>query len=88
MSWKVNSELKTKILSTIKQDGMSVKQASLEYGVSTVSIYDWLRKWVEALPWEKVDLGKIRRLEKDKEDMLIIIWAMQLEINKLKKKKS
>lgn len=87
MSWKVNTELKNKILDAIKNDGITVRQASQEYGVSTVSIYEWVRKWVESFPWEKVDLWKIRRLEKDKEDLLIIIWAMQLEINKLKKKK-
>ncbi len=87
MAGKVNIELKNKILDAIKNDGISVSQASKEYGVSTVSIYDWLRKGFETFPWEKVDLWKIRRLEKDKEDLLIIIWAMQLEINKLKKKK-
>lgn len=87
MSWKVNTELKNKILDAIKNDGITVRQASQEYGVSTVSIYEWIRKWVESFPVEKVDLWKIRRLEKDKEDLLIIIWAMQLEINKLKKKK-
>ena len=87
MSWKVNTELKNKILDAIKNDGITVRQASQEYGVSTVSIYEWIRKWVESFPGEKVDLWKFRRLEKDKEDLLIIIWAMQLEINKLKKKK-
>ncbi len=40
MSWKVSIELKNKILSAIKDDGISVRQASQEYGVSTVSIYE------------------------------------------------
>lgn len=87
MSWKVNNELKNKILDAIKNDGITVRQASQEYGVSTVSIYDWLRKGYSSESWEKVNLWEIRRLNKDKEDLLIIIWAMQLEINKLKKKK-
>lgn len=87
MSWKVSSELKNKILDAIKNDGITVRQASSEYWVSTVSIYDWLRKGSNCEAWEKVNLWEIRRLNKDKEDLLIIIWAMQLEINKLKKKK-
>lgn len=36
-------EVKEKILSKIKNEGITVSQAATEYGLSTKTIYNWLR---------------------------------------------
>jgi transposase-like protein len=41
---RVPTELKEKILDAVKNDGISVRQASEEYEVSQQSIHAWLRK--------------------------------------------
>lgn len=87
---RINPELKEKILESIKNDWLSVSQASREYKVSSNTIHYWLRQeLITNSSWEKVNsssLKEIRRLKKDKEDLLIIIWALSVEVEKLKKK--
>ena len=39
----IDPKLKTEILKRIKSEGLSVPKASAEYGVSTCSIYNWIR---------------------------------------------
>jgi len=41
---RIPSELKEKILDTVKNDGISVRQASEEYEVTQQTIHAWLRK--------------------------------------------
>ncbi len=87
---RIHPELKEKILESIKNDGLSVSQASSEYQVPVSTIHYWLRQELSTNShWEKVSsssLKEIRRLKKDKEDLLIIIWALSVEVEKLKKK--
>lgn len=85
MSW-VAKELKQKILSSVKNDGLSVKKLSDEYWVSTVSIYAWMRQEWEQNKWNWYNLWELKRLKKDKEDLLLIIWELTAELNKTKKK--
>jgi len=80
-------KLKQKILNSIEKDGISVPTASREYWVSTVSIYAWLRKEVESNGWNSANLWEIRRLRKDKDDLLLIIWELTAELNLSKKKR-
>ena len=80
-------KLKQKILNSIEKDGISVPTASKEYWVSTVSIYAWLRKEVESNGWNNANLWEIRRLKKDKDDLLLIIWELTAELNLSKKKR-
>lgn len=80
-------KLKQKILDWIKNDGLTVLKASNEYWVSTVSIYSWLRKEVESNGWNSANLWEIRRLKKDKDDLLLIIWELTAELNLSKKKR-
>jgi transposase len=82
-----DAKLKQKILDSIKNDGISVSIASKEYWVSTVSIYSWLRKEVESNGWNSANLWEIRRLKKDKSDLLLIIWELKAELNVSKKKR-
>jgi len=80
--------LKEKVLEAIKNNGFTSQQASDEYWVKLGTIQYWLRQEVEVWgSWEKTHLWKIRRLEKTNEDLLLIIWELTAELNKLKKKK-
>ena len=83
---RVPQELKEKILDAVKNDGIPVSQASREYGVSTPSIHAWLKKEAEWFEWERVDMREVNRLRKDKEDLLKLVWALSMEIDKTKKK--
>lgn len=85
---RIPIQLKEKILEAIKDDGLTTQQASEEYGVKIGTIHYWLRQQVENDgTWEKVHLWKLRRLEKQNEDFLLIIWELTAELNKIKKKK-
>lgn len=83
---RVPQELKEKILDVVKNDGIAVSQASREYGVSTPTIHWWLKKEAEELWYERVDMREVNRLRKDKEDLLKLVWALSMEIDKAKKK--
>lgn len=85
---RVPEELKEKILDAVKNDGIAVSQASREYWVSSQSIHAWLRKEMDTwIHWERVDMREVNRLRKDKEDLLKLIWALNLELEKTKKKR-
>lgn len=85
MTW-VAKEVKQKILSSVKNDGLSVKKLSDEYWVSTVTIYAWMKQEQEQNKWNWYNLWELKRLKKDKEDLLLIIWELTAELNKTKKK--
>ena len=84
---RVPQELKAKILSSVKNDGISVRQAAKEYSVSEQSIHIWLKKESEWSGGRNHDAGEIRRLKKDKEDLLLLVWALTAELEKTKKKR-
>lgn len=84
---EINQDLKNKILNSIINEWVSVIKASKEYWVSTITIYKWLKKTQSEDPWKINSLQEIKRLKKDKEDLLLIIWEMQAELSRIKKKK-
>ncbi len=83
MSW-VSKEIKTKILNAVENEWIPVQKLSEEYGVSKVSIYAWIKEKGEKI-WS-YNLQELKRLKRDKEDLLIIIWELTAELNKTKKK--
>ena len=85
---RVPEELKEKILRAVQYEGIAVSQASREYWVSSQSIHAWLRKEVSHRDTrEQVDMREVQRLRKDKEDLLKLIWSLNFELEKTKKKK-
>ena len=57
---RISKEMKDQILGCIKNDGVSVAQASEDHGVSTKTIYTWLTKGVSDQPsWSEV--GKLKK---------------------------
>ena len=83
----IPSEIKTQILNNIKNNGVSVRKTALEYQISEQTIHSWLKKEENMWGMSRSNMVEIRRLQKDKDDLLIIIGAMHAELDKLKKKK-
>ena len=69
------------MLYKIKNEGLSVVHAAEEYGVHANTIYKRLSK--AGTPG--ADLQKMRRLEKENEDLKIILAEAMLVINREKK---
>lgn len=87
LKWSfIINELKEKVLHSIKKDVLSVKEAWEEYWVTPRAIYNWLRKDTSSNWWNNSELKEIKRLKKDKEDLLLIIWELTAELNKTKKR--
>jgi len=77
----ISKEVKEEILSKVKA-GARVVDVSKDYGVSTKTIYYWLRG--------KADSGtsvvEVRRLRKENEELKAIVGALTMDLTKLKKR--
>ena len=82
----IAKEIKQKILNSVKEEGIAVSKLSQEYWISTVTIYAWIKEEWAQNKWNWVNLWELKRLKKDKEDLLLIIWELTAELNKTKKK--
>ncbi len=76
-------EVKAEILEKIKS-GMTVNDASEQYGVSTKTMYAWLKQKVEG----SISVLEHARLRKENEQLKQIIGILTLELEKTKKKAS
>lgn len=57
---RIDSTIKDRIIDKIKNDGMSVREASNEFGVSVKAIYNWIGVRGRVEPGV-IELGKLRR---------------------------
>lgn len=77
----ISKEVKEEILSKVKA-GAKVVDVSKDYGVSTKTIYYWLRG--------KADVGtgivEVRKLRKENEELKAIVGALTMDLTKLKKR--
>jgi transposase-like protein len=83
----IPAEIKETILKQVKNDGRSVSEVSKEFSVSTVTIYKWLSTEVSGTG--KTDIAylkEINKLKKEKEDLLRIVGAFSVVVERLKKK--
>lgn len=79
---RVAPEVKEQILRRIKEEGVPVKQAAAEHGVSDQTIYDWLAKGAEGAP----TLGEFVRLKKENQELLRLIGELTLKISAAQKR--
>jgi len=77
---KVPLQTKDEILSKIK-DGLSVADAASQYGISTKTIYAWLRSSVKP----DVSLIEVNRLKRENDELKRIIGLVTLELERGKK---
>ena len=80
--YHVAKELKEQILKRIKEEGVSVSQASSDHGVSEATIYKWLTKGVSNNPsWTEFS-----RLKKENKGLLELVGSLTVKLSHAQKK--
>ena len=78
----IPKEIKEQILKRIKDEGITVAQAATEHGISTKTIYNWMRS--KSVP--DGSILEISRLKRETKELLEIIGDLTHEVRKSKKK--
>ena len=83
----IPEQVKQTILKQVKEDWRPASEAAKEFWVSITTIHNWLKKevyetWLSSTAY----VTKINRLEKEKQDLVQIIWALSVVVEGLKKK--
>lgn len=78
---RIDPELKAQILKRIKEDGVSVAQASKDHAVHESTIYGWLSSGVSAAP----DWRMIRALKKENALLTTLVGEMAVQISRSQK---
>jgi len=81
VSEPIKKEIREEVLYRIKTSGLSVSEASKQYGVSTKAIYSWMQKDGEQIP----SLDLVRKLKKRNQELLTMIGILTYEIEQIKK---
>ena len=80
MSQPISLERRNEIINKIRNQGLSVTDASLSYQVSTKTIYRWLKESVtDATTLE------VNRLKRENEQLYTIIGKITAELKRSKK---
>ena len=78
----IGKEVKEQILKRIKEEGVTVAQAATEHGISTKTIYNWMRnKGVQ-----NTSILEISRLKRENKELLEIIGELTHNLKRSKKK--
>ncbi|HEY4503744.1 MAG TPA: transposase [Candidatus Paceibacterota bacterium] len=80
---RVSLDVKEQIISRIKNDGVTIKQASVEHGVPESTIATWIAKRVEGQP----SLGDIIKIKKENDQLKILLGEITLKLSETQKKK-
>lgn len=79
---KISNEIKDQILKRVKEEGVSVPQAAEDHGISTKTIYAWLRHGVT----KQVSWLEYNKLKKENQELKELIGEITIELSKSKKK--
>lgn len=79
---KVAREVKEQILNRIKNEGISISQAAEEHGLSTRTIYGWLRKKVDGFPV----MSDVLKLKKENAALKELVGEITLKLSEAQKK--
>lgn len=81
-SHRVAKDVREQILKRIKDEGVSVSQASEEHGVSTQAIYAWLSKGATDNPsWKE-----LAKLKKQNHELLALVGELTIKLSQTQKK--
>lgn len=81
-SHRIASDVKEQILKRIKEEGISVTQASQEHGISTNTIYTWLSRGVTQNPsWQEM-----AKLKKQNQELLALVGEITMKLSQAQKK--
>lgn len=84
MSTRIASDLKEQILHRIRTEGVSAAEAAKEHGVSTQTVYAWLRRSM-TLPSNILQLNKLWR---ENEELKRLLGQAMLMNERSKKNQS
>ena len=77
----VPKDLKIQILERVKTSGKTIKEIASEHGISTVTIYAWLKEGVFGFTSREV-----LKLEKENKELKQIIGELTVQLGTSKKK--
>jgi len=77
----IPKEIKEQILKRIKEEGITVSQAAADAGISTKTIYNWMRNKTIA----DTSILEISRLKRENRELLEIIGRLTHDLSKPKK---
>ena len=80
---RIAPDLKEQIINRIKNDGVTVVQASKDHGISENTIYAWIAKKTEGQP----TLSEIIKLKREKAELLQLVGEITLKLSETQKKK-
>lgn len=78
----IPKEIKEQILKRIKEEGITVSQAAADAGISSKTIYNWMRSKTVF----DGSILEISRLKRENKELLEIIGELTHEVKKSKKK--
>ncbi len=81
MANNIDQELKGRIIEKLKSEGLSVAEASREFGLSRNTIYGWLRRKASGDP----SILEVARLRRENNELKQIIGAFTLDTERRKK---
>lgn len=80
---RVALEVKEQIISRIKNDGVTIKQAATDHGIPESTIATWIVRKVEGQP----SLGDIIKLKKENDQLKLLLGEITLKLSESQKKK-
>lgn len=80
--FRVAKEIKEQIINRIKNDGVSVSQASADHGVSVKTIYAWLGTSAKSV----VSVIEYKKLKKENSELKQIIGTLAIKLSSEAKK--
>ena len=80
---RIAPDMKEQIINRIKNDGISVIEASKDHGISENTIYGWIAKKTEGQP----TLSEIIKLKRENTQLLQLVGEMTLKLSDAQKKK-
>jgi transposase-like protein len=80
--FRIAKEIKEQIINRIKNDGVSVSQASADHGVSVKTIYAWLGTGTKSV----VSVIEYNKLKKENNELKQIIGTLAIKLSTEAKK--
>ena len=80
---RIAPDLKEQIINRIKNDGVTVVQASKDHGIPEPTIYSWIARKTDGQP----SLSEIIKLKKENAQLLQLVGEITLKLSESQKKK-
>lgn len=77
----ISKEIKEQVLKRIKEEGVTVSEVALEHGISTKTIYNWMRNKTVA----DISILEVSRLKRENRELAEIIGRLTHDIKRSKK---